>query len=87
MRPLQLQCLEVHNHCLESGGKKIEFPRWPLEFPANQCRPIGPPGQMGRHWLASSSESHRGKSKIFAFSSVFYYFGRLGSEFLKDAFF
>ena len=23
MRPLQLQCLEVHNHCLEPGGRKI----------------------------------------------------------------
>ena len=43
--------------------KKFEIPRWPSELPANQCRPVSPLRQIGRHYLAGNSEVHRGISK------------------------
>ena len=47
------------------GRKKIDFYRWLFELPANLCRPICPPGPLGRHWLAGSSEGHWQKSFFF----------------------
>ena len=44
--------------------KKITFPRWPSEFPANLCRPVCLGGLTGWHWLAGNSEGHRGISKF-----------------------
>ena len=43
----------------------FEITRWPSDFPANQCQPSGPAGQIGRHWLAGNSEGHRGNSNFF----------------------
>ena len=45
--------------------RKKDFYRWPSELPANQCRPSGPGGQIGRHRLAGNSKSHRQKSIFF----------------------
>ena len=50
-----------------------EIPRWPPELPANQCRPNGPAGQIGRHWLAGNSEGHRGNSKFFFLIALYNY--------------
>ena len=55
--------------------KKIAFPRWPSEFPANMCRPVCLGGLTGRHWLAGNSEGHRGISK-FLFLMVPYNYYR-----------
>ena len=42
----------------KQGKKKIEFYLWLFELPANLCRPICPPGPLGWHWLAGSSDVH-----------------------------
>ena len=39
--------------------KKIDFYQWLFELPANLCQQVCPPGLLGRHWLAGSSEGHR----------------------------
>ena len=43
--------------CIARGLTNFEFPRWPSEFAAHQCRPIGPGWQIGRHSLAGISEA------------------------------
>ena len=45
--------------------RSFEIPRWPSELPVNQCQPISPPRQMGRHKLAEISEGHRGNVIFF----------------------
>ena len=67
--------------------RNFEIPRWPSELPANQCRPVSPPRQTGRHKLAGNSEGHRG-NVIFFVNFVFYkHFWYFKSQFVEVAFF
>ena len=67
--------------------KNFEFPQWPSQLAAIQCRPIYPGGPLGWHWLAGKSEGHRGISKFSAFSNRCYYFASIENKFLKALFF
>ena len=67
--------------------KKITFPRWPLEFPANLCRPVCLDGLTGRHWIADNSEGHRGISKFLFLMIPYNYYGALATGIGEVAFF
>ena len=67
--------------------KKITFPRWPSEFPANLCRPVCLGGLTGRHWLAGNSEGHRGISKFLFLMVPYNYYGALATGIREVAFF
>ena len=67
--------------------KKITFPRWPSEFPANLCRPVCLYGLAGRHWLADNSEGHCGISKFLFLMVPYNYDGDLATGIREVAFF
>ena len=67
--------------------KKIAFPRWPSEFPANLCRPVCLGGLTGRHWLAGNSEGHRGISIFFLLMDPYNYYGAFATGIREVAFF
>ena len=67
--------------------EKITFPRWPLEFPANLCRPVCLDGLTGRHWLAGNSEGHRGISKFLFLMVPWNYYEALATGIREVAFF
>ena len=79
----QSTIIVVWNH----KKNKFEIPRWPSELSANQCRPVSPSRQTGRHRLAGNSEGHRG-NVIFLVNFVFYDpFWYFKSQFVEVAFF
>ena len=67
--------------------KKITFPRWPSEFPANLGRPLCLSGLTGRHWLAGNSEGHRRISKFLFLMVPYNYYGALATGIREVAFF
>ena len=67
--------------------KKITFPRWPSEFPANLGRPLCLSGLTGRHWLAGNSEGHRRISKFLFLMVPYNYHGALATGNREVAFF
>ena len=67
--------------------KKITFPRWPSEFPANLGRPLCLSGLTGRHWLAGNSEGHRRISKFLFLMVPYNYYGALATGNREVAFF
>ena len=67
--------------------RKFEIPRWPSELQANQCRPVSPQRQIGRHELAGNSEGHRGIMIFFVKFVFYYWFCPNKSQFVEVAFF
>ena len=67
--------------------KNFEIPRWPSELQANQCRPVSPQRQIGRHELAGNSEGHRGIMIFFVKFVFYYWFCPNKSQFVEVAFF
>ena len=67
--------------------KKIEIPRWPSKLPANQRRPVSPPWQAGRHWLAGNSEGHRRISIFLLLMDPYSYYEAWDTGIKEVAFF